>query len=560
MSLLPIQIVIVIFAFFAGIPIARKIFPNKDDGFWHLFGFALSSIYFAMIVLAGILLHNLGIYFLVLSSTVIWIMFGIISARGYRLSDPFQTASIFYFVLILATIFYQYIMCLKLPFPHSGAVGYPIDNYIPFWVNDIIYHLKNPDSFRLYPQWHMSDRPVLFSIVETFFFHLFKIVPFSSATKYPDYIQPLYFYFSLSPILNCLVLIAAFWLLKELFNQKIAIFGTAIMALAPFTFINTYFSWPKYYATFFFLSSIYFMIRNENIVFISISLALSFLSHAMYIFFLPGFLIHYFLFQKKRNNNRQSMYSSLKLIGFFTLFILPWYIWVFLLYKNPSDKFLRFPFAIYYHTPEIMANTSAIIKSFLSTPIITIIWVRVVNAVQSLFPVSLGMVQNGYPSNVSGIYFNLLRFYWSSIPGTLFLSTLILCYYSLINNFKANRSFYFNFLVLPIILHLLFWGFATNTGHGGEMGRNDAHLFGPILAGLIAVETLKFPKYLLRFLIFLISVEFITVLYLNFDIICKDYRVGVFSRENIIVFILLLEYVLAIIFFLSKKMHQYENL
>jgi len=348
--------------------------------------------------------------------------------------------------------------------------------------------------------------------------------------------------------------------LKLVFNKTIAIFGTAIMILAPFTIINAYFSWPKYFATFFFLSAIYFAIRNEKILWISLFIALAYLAHAMYIFFLPGFLIYFFLLQKKMNNGIQSTFSSCKLLFFFILFTLPWNFWIFFIYQNPSDKFLRFPFAIYYHTPEIMANTSAIIKTFLSTPITTIIWVRVVNAVQSLLPVSLGLVQDDYPNNVFGIYTNILRFYWTTIPGTLFLSTFILCYYSLSKNFKANCSFYFNFLILPFVLHLLFWGFANNNGHGGVMGRNDAHLFGPLLAGLVAVEALKLSNSLFRLLLGLISIESIVIMYLNFDLLYKNYNpLGTFTHQNLILLIALLGYVLMIHFFLVRKYIDFKN-
>lgn len=558
MFLLPFQLIIAMCAFLAGIPISRKLFPDKDEGFWQIIGLSLSSIYFATVTVIGILLNNFGINWIVICATMIWIIFGIITVRDYKSSSSLKTVSTFYISLLLMAIVYQLIIFWKFHFPQSGAIGYPIDNFIPFWVNDIIYHLKPPDSFHLYPEWHISDRPVLFSLVETFFFHLFKIMPFSSLPKYPEYLHPLLFYYLLSSILNSFVLISVFWLLKQVFNKKVAILGTAIFLLAPFTLINTYFSWPKYFATFFFISAIYFTMRDEKMIWIGLSLALAYLAHAMYIFFLPGFLIYYMV-KIKRHTNREVFLSSIKLLFLFFLFILPWIFWVFVIYKNPSDKFLRFPFAIFYHNPEIMASTSSIIETFLSTHIVTIVWVRVVNAIQSLLPVSLGMVQEGYPSNIEGIYTNILRFYWTTIPGTLFLSTFVFCFYSLAKNFKENRSFYLNFLLLPFILHLLYWGFAINTGHGGEMGRNDAHLFGAILAGLVSIVVLRFSSRFFYLIIGLISTEFIIIMYMNFDLICHYQGLGTFSHQNLILIISLFCYAGVIDYLILKNIPMLGN-
>lgn len=552
MFLLPVQLALVMCTFLSGIPISRKLFPDKDDSFWCIFGFALSSVYFAVIVIIGILIHNVLMHWLTIISTILWIASGFITGRNYRPAESFKRVTICYLSLLLLAIAYQWIIYLKFHFPQSGAIGYPIDNYIPFWVNDILYHLKNPDHFHLYPEWHLSDRPILFSLVETFFFHLFTVVPFSSLPGYPEYIHPLLFYFFLGPILNSLVLIPTFWLLKLMFNERTAIFGTAIFALAPFTIINAYFSWPKYFATFFFLSAIYFAMRDEKVHWIALFAALAFLSHAMYIFFLPGLIIYYAL-RKNSRHWREMAFSSMKLLLLFAIFIMPWIFWVYFIYDSPSDKFLRYPFAIYWNDSKIMANTSSVLKTFTSTPVQTIIWVRVVNAVQSLFPVSLGLAQEGYPTNVLNIYSNILRYYWTTIPGTLFITTFILSYYSIAKNYRANRTFCFSFLVLPFLLHLLFWGFAFNNGHGGEMGRNDAHLFGPILAGLVAAEALKLSKRLLRLLLAFISMESIVIMYLNFDLLYKYRRPsGTFTYQNLILLMALLGHVLVMRLLIRK--------
>jgi len=129
MFLLPFQLIIAMCAFLAGIPISRKLFPDKDEGFWQIIGLSLSSIYFATVTVIGILLNNFGINSIVICATMIWIIFGIITVRDYKSSSSLKTVSTFYISLFLMAIVYQLIIFWKFHFPQSGAIGYPIDNF-----------------------------------------------------------------------------------------------------------------------------------------------------------------------------------------------------------------------------------------------------------------------------------------------------------------------------------------------------------------------------------------------------------------------------------------------
>jgi len=513
-----LQSVIILATIFAGIPIARSLLPDKDDGMWHIAGIGLSIVYCSLIVLIGLCIRNFLMQWITLAAAITWLVLGLLASKAYRPSQDASLALILYAALILLASGYQLFMTASARFPYSGAAGYPVDNFIPLWVNEILYYLKHPDSFALYPEWRISDRTPLLSFVETFFFHLFRIQPSVSGPDAPQAMGVLRFYFLIGIFLNGLVIIGAFWFLKTKYGRKAAVIGTALMGLAPFTLINTYYGWPKLFATFFFLSALFLIVRNESGFMIGSALGLSYLSHTMYSIFVPGIAVYYYFFMKHKIgvSRQKARLSTLIMIASYLIATAPWSVWVNVIYAHPSDKFFRYPFAVYYHDPNIMSSTALVLRSFFSTPLWAIIWIRIVNAVQSIFPVSFGMVPFGFPDNTRELMLHILRFYWSSIPGTLLVSTLIPVYYAFGRNFVKDRTFLLTMFILPFLIHLGIWGFAANNGMGGEMGRNDAHLFGPLLAGLVAAEALSWSRVYVRILFLAASLEFIAVSYINF--------------------------------------------
>ena len=500
---------------FAGVPLARAAFPSRDEAFWQLAGLAASCCFFALVTALGLLAPSTWARGIASVAFLLWIG-GAVVVGGYRPTREGATPLFLYVGLAVVSIAYQDLMVrARLPFPFVTAVGYPIDNFIPLWASDVITHRSDPDTFALYPEWHFSDRTPLQPLIQSFLFQLLGIDPALDAGR--PWILLRTYLFS-SSCLNALAIISSYWFLRGRLPERSAILATLLVALAPFTLINVYFSWPKLFATFFFLAAMRCLGQRSEAWPIAGFLALAFLAHAMYVVFLPGFLLHAYLAARRDTGLERAVVASARILGGFALCVAPWFLWTHLVYGNPSDKFLRYPFAIYYHRREVMESTARVLETFLQTPVLSIFWVRVVNAVQSLLPVSLGLVPSDFPGDQRAIGYNLLRYYWTTIPGTLSLTALPLCYVAVYRAWKREPGFCVAFLLLPFLVHLGLFGFIAEGGGGGEIGRNEGQLFGPILAGFLSLEIARLSPRARRCLAALLPLEFAGVVALNFAI------------------------------------------
>lgn len=174
--------------------------------------------------------------------------------------------------------------------------GLAIDNLIPYQASRFILEGYDPANVEVVKTWMFSDRGPLASVLNSV---VFLILGLSERESFLWTSSGLAFvYQALMSFLNILSLVAVYLVSKELFSRKAAKISVLLLSTSYFYFLNTFYSWPKFFMAFFVLSGAYLFIKEKKLSAILFGLAL--LTHEISIFYLATFLL-ILLFRKDRS-------------------------------------------------------------------------------------------------------------------------------------------------------------------------------------------------------------------------------------------------------------------
>ena len=227
----------------------------------------------------------------------------------------------------------------------------PVDNYLPFVAEEYLLHdLSFAREHPIIPGQEVTNRPLLMALV---------VLPFRAAldrhpqrlttlgrfqyvgTDWPDtgvFMEgPGYRYFLMvSIVLNALVLLGGALVVAEHGPRSLLVPGLLLLATSPFYLVHTLFCWPKLLAAFYLLLALHFMARGKNSGWVALFGALAYHSHPYALVFLCCFGCHY-LAAAGRSRQRAEVHRLLRYVVTAGLLLAPWYAWVYLWIKVPSN-------------------------------------------------------------------------------------------------------------------------------------------------------------------------------------------------------------------------------
>ncbi len=367
------------------------------------------------------------------------------------------------------------------------------DNYIPYRQAQFIVNKLDPGKNSFIDEWgvHFFQRTPLMGGVTAFYFDLYRVKPpidylWSNSTS--D-VNNTYLQFQIiASILNSLLLVSGFYLIKKLFNTKVAFLSTMFLAVSQFFLYNSFYTWPKSLVAFFILFSWYLILEDKfkYTVLAGIVSAAAYFTHDLALMYLVAtFLL--LLFKKR--------YRDIFIV-FATTFIaaLPWVLTSSIIYKKASTFYL-YPFSV-KDIPQPGKNKE-IISQFLKTPVAELIAIRLRSLKYLLTPYSL------YESSTKTVDSRFRSVGIFSIAGAIGFGLIIP---SIVGVFKKIRLFPFAIILLvPIACVVAIFGWS----YPGSIGA--LHFAQPIVLIAIAcgvwwLTTLKNSIWLL--VAFLVNVVY----------------------------------------------------
>jgi len=213
------------------------------------------------------------------------------------------------FFLFIATVFA--IECVLPVFADGSRFG--------DWANHYIYSL----SFFGIPcdKELVLHRTPLYNLVQFFFM--------SSFTKE-------FWQFQITGIfLNCVFLLGAYLLARELFGSRTALTALFLLSASPWFLHESWFVWPKMLTVFFLCLSLYFYLKWRKNSALSLWLFLSafwagisFLTHPLALFYICGIILDMALNTYREKAPAQKLKDLSKYILIVSAVILPWYFYL----------------------------------------------------------------------------------------------------------------------------------------------------------------------------------------------------------------------------------------
>ena len=372
----------------------------------------------AVLCLAGLLLLYLGI-------------------RG-RKSEENKGKSVD--VYLLAVFLAQYLLKISLqsliPFYPMGADYYEQYERVRFF---LYIHEKDPYKI-MFPWWHVPDRTPLFNIIGVFFFAFFR-------DRY-------WILQVVSCLFNSILILPGYLIAKKMFDRKTATLTVLLLSMNPFLTENALYTWPKNLAAYFCLLSLYFLMFHKNLFYAGSFAALGYLSHQYSIWYIVAGMGH-LLFKGRKDRN--SIFKELMtFLLSFCLLVSPWFFWKGYTYGLTYEtKFLYYPFAVHGVLQVVTRSAEEILSEFLATPISTIAWIRVENALETLIPFSLF----SWPISKAAVS----EYYFHTIPGGLTLAPLFFALRGLWKNRGALKRVDL-FFSIPFLGTLILYGWFFGAG------------------------------------------------------------------------------------------------
>ncbi|HMS92576.1 MAG TPA: glycosyltransferase family 39 protein, partial [Candidatus Saccharibacteria bacterium] len=259
------------------------------------------------------------------------------------------------------------------------------DNYVPFRQAQFIINRLDPATSSFIDEWgvHFFQRTPLMGAVSAFYFDLFMSKPpidylwRTSATDPSNtYLQ----FQIIATILNSLLLIPAYYLIKKLFNSKTAYISLLFLASSHFFLYNSFYTWPKSLVAFFILFSWYLLLENKLrfTILAGIVSAAAYLTHDLAFLYIVASL--FMLLYKKR-------FRDIVIVLGITVFsALPWLITSSVIFKKASTFYL-YPISV-ENIPQ-PGREKEIMSKFFKTSIWELFMIRIRTLTYLLTPYSI---------------------------------------------------------------------------------------------------------------------------------------------------------------------------
>ncbi len=399
-------------------------------------GYVFSIVFFALIALVWYM-TSLPVYFISLCGWIALIGSGVVFVQQ-KLYKDFRQYGFPLLCLVLASALSCAFLTMRfdapytyVPDPKPVAVhNYNVanvkvlnivktqanDNYVPYRQAQFIVNRSNLGTDCFICSWgvHFFQRTPLLGAVTAGYFTVLTDAPpvhylWADTTGDPDHTYEKFQI--IANVLNALFLLSAWFLLRRMFNPKVAAITNLFLISSPFFLYNAVFSWPKSLVAFFVLT-MFLLSYEKQLRYIILAGAiggLAYLTHDLAVFYIAALVL--LLCFKKRFRD------AVVLVGVASIFILPWMFISSVVYDKPST-FALYPLSTQGLPPP--GKEKEIIATFLKTPIQEIISIRFDTLFYLLTP---------YDLIYSGGGQSWFRRLWAvglfSIPGSLGLGLII---------------------------------------------------------------------------------------------------------------------------------------
>jgi len=329
------------------------------------------------------------------------------------------------------------------------------DNYVPYRQAQFFINRSDPAKDSFIDEWgvHFFQRTPLMGAVTASYFNLLGDRPpvdylWSIHAKDPG---NTYAKFQIiAHVLNSILVIPGYFLLRRLFNRKVATVSCLFIVISPFFIYNSIFSWPKSLVAFLVITFwLFLMERGLKFIVLAGAIAgIAYLAHDLAVLYIGAGLV--FLLIRRRFRD------SVVFGGISALFSIPWLITSALIFKKPST------FALYPFSTEGLPQPDQgreVLSKFLQTSPLDIVSIRIDTLFYLLSPYDMIYSTGGQPIDrrlwATGIF---------SIPGSVGAGLFIPALAGVIQQFRKFR--YWSLIVIPILLAVIIigWRFPRSLG------------------------------------------------------------------------------------------------
>lgn len=293
--------------------------------------------------------------------------------------------------------------------------------------------------------WSIADRTPLFNILGAFFMALLS--------------DEYWVFQAVSVLYNSIILFPAFLIADHIFDRRTAILSVLFITLNPNLTENTLYTWPKNLAAYFILTFYYLLMRDSySSVFIAGPIiALAFLSHGYTFLFLVGGLV-FIVLKMKEKSFKDAMKRIFFVVTGFFVFIAPWLNWTReFSHSSLGSRQMYYPFCVNGPTM-VLHNTPDEIQSiFLSTPLETILSIRLSNIYRTLFPWPLISYLQGELETVHEVIWLL---YANTLPSAVGLVLFVLASVAIVREVTIRKEIV-SFILVPFLSSVIFWGWIS---------------------------------------------------------------------------------------------------
>lgn len=456
------------YSYLALLKVNRTIILPLSYGMSIVFFASIASLHYALDVPNSVLMVSFWIY----------ILFGIFLFIYFK----FYTLLIDYLFVIFTFLAMSAFTLLIVSLSFSGPIKYIPDpetmhnrNYSAFNVKVLNISQTNANDnsvpYRQVQFFVNRSDPGKDSFIDEWGVHFFQRTPLMGATaagiligisdklpvnyiwsSYSLDINNTYVKFQIiAQVLNCILIVPAFILIRKVFSEKVAKLASILVATSPYFLYNSFFTWPKSFVAFFILSSILLLYSSKKLKYTfaaGVFMGLGYLTHDLAILYIASILLVVILDKRFRD-------AILLILTCLTI-VVPWFIFSVIIYKKPSS-FMLYPLSI-DGIPQPQ-NKKQIIETFFNTPILKIVKIRLESIFYLLSPYQVMFSEGGQA---------LGRRFWAfslfSIPGSLSIGTL---FFSLVSLFKTQILKKRDLIIisfLPIILSTVIIGWPKGLG------------------------------------------------------------------------------------------------
>lgn len=379
------------------------------------------------------------------------------------------------------------------------------DNFVPYrqaqFFSNRISIQENP---YLQPEWGVNFffRTPLMGLVTSYHYSLTNTKP---PYNYPwrelafDTSRSYLKFQLLAQLLNGLLVLPGYLLLRKLFNKRVAFISAALFALNAFFISNSFFTWPKSFVAFFVLAAVYIVLNYRNYLFAGIIIGFAYLAHDLAALYAAG------LFFMALTEERYRLKHLVELVVPLLLFVLPWYYVSRIVYKQTS-LFIYYPISI----KGMPQRTDGLLKEFLQTSPWEILRIKLQSLAFLVTPYQL-IFERG----------KLFDLFWGvsvfTVPGAMGIALAPFALLKIIEKWRKAWRTIMAIVVIPILVAVLMIGWPKGLG---AMHFAEASVL--LLVGF-GVAMLVSQKLWLRYLILaLLVLQSGLFLFGNFDYQLND--------------------------------------